>query len=1225
METLKRGGSSVRQLRLAHLLVVGMFATGAVSRAEHGQFDRTTPDPREEALIFTPAGFDRAGQVSLADATTSGRLNVEIVDNTTGKPTPCRVNVVGSDGNFYQPRENPLSAFSLNGTWPETLAGNRPGKAPIRYFGHFFYTRGNFSIDLPAGPVRVEVWKGFEYRVETLSTHIAGGKTHDVRLKLTHAVPMAPQGWYSGDPHLHFTRATDADDTTIFDLLEAEDIRLGMILCYNNDTSMYPGLMPELATPQLRGLGLTSVRQRGDYRIISGQEYRNAVLGHLNLFLRDRLYLDGRQLDPNIGPLFGAIGEETRQQGGYAFHAHGGYGLEIWADLVQGATTGVELLQFGIYRGIGLDGWYHVLNAGFRFPGIAACDYPACRKLGDCRTYAHLEGDPGFESWLKAAAEGRSFMTSGPLLLLNVDGHLPGDTIITPDTQPRRVRVQVRVRGETAPVSNLQLIVDGRVARELQVPREAATAQWLELDESIELQASGWIAARAFSKSVTGSADAEAHTNPVYVYLGGQPPCHGADVDWLVERLDEQVADHAAREVPEKQAAIDYFRRAREILLEKRRSATTIGDTKLPDAAALHAALARPMLPPGTPLREIRAFIEPRIVAPPMVDGASQWKQDSRKLRDEMLEQVVFRGAAKTWRDSKASVEWLDTIAGGPGYRIRKVRYEALPGMWIPGLLYEPEHESGRVPLALNLNGHTREGKATDYKQLLSINLAKRGMLVLDLEWFGMGQLATAGFSHYRMNQLDLCGASGLAPFYLAISRALDLGLRLPNADPQRVLVTGLSGGGWQTILISALDERVTLANPVAGYGGFRTNILFDDMGDSEQAPTDMAALADYTHLTALRAPRPTLLTYNATDDCCFKSGHTLVPLLEAARPAFAAFGAENRLRSHVNHVPGTHNFEEENREQLYAMIGEFFYPRDDHYARAEIPSRAELKSADELHVPLPDVNVNFHTLAQSLAASLPREPSQPTEKQSIEHAVREKRQRLTALLRIPTYDVTSAGETTNQIADCKVTSRKLTCGREWTVPCLEFTTAGRAVGKTVLVVADAGKARVADEVQRFLAAGYRVLAVDLLSWGESTVEAQDPPYLYPLFLAAVGERPLGIQAAQLAAIARFARTAQPDAHLTVAAFGPRASMAALVAMAIEPAAIHGAELSGALTSLKQLLEADKTVEEYPELFAFGLLAEFDVPQISALAGDRSLVFRKSDELMKPARALQNQ
>ncbi len=551
-------------------MATGASLVAGTAWAEHGRFDQTTVNPAEEAIVFTPPGFDHEGKPAKAEAANSGHLNVTIVDAATGKPTACRVNVVGADGNFYQPKDNPLSAFSLTGKWPDTLAGNRQGKAPIRYFGRFFYTPGRFSVDVPAGPVRIEVWKGFEFRPETLSTFAATGSTHDLQLAIARTVPMAAEGWHSGDPHLHFTRASDADDALIFDLLEAEDIRLGTILCYN-DTGSYPGLMPELITPQLRGLGTRSIRQRGDYQIVSGQEYRNAVFGHINLFMRDSLVLDGQQLDPNLGPMFGKLGAETRDQGGYAFHAHGGYGLEIWADLVQGATSGVELLQFGIYRGIGLEGWYHVLNAGFRFPGVAACDYPACRKLGDCRTYVHLDGPLNCADWLRAAAEGRSFMTSGPLLLLEVDGRHPGDTITTNDAKPLATKARLRVRSETAPVTTVQLIVGGRVARELSLPATAGVGQWIELDEPLELAESTWIAARAFSKSKSGAADAESHTNPVYVNLNGKMPYHESDLDWLVARLDEQIADHEARKVPEKAVPIDYFRRARETLMDLRR------------------------------------------------------------------------------------------------------------------------------------------------------------------------------------------------------------------------------------------------------------------------------------------------------------------------------------------------------------------------------------------------------------------------------------------------------------------------------------------------------------------------------------------------------------------------------------------------------------------------------------------------------------------------------
>jgi hypothetical protein len=631
------------------------------------------------------------------------------------------------------------------------------------------------------------------------------------------------------------------------------------------------------------------------------------------------------------------------------------------------------------------------------------------------------------------------------------------------------------------------------------------------------------------------------------------------------------------------------------------------------DAGPVKAALAEPLLPPGQTLREIRAFVEPRIIQPPKFSDRAAWEQAAARLRRDVLDGIVFRGAAAGWRDAECRVEWLDTIAGGEGYKIRKFRYEALPGMWIPALLYSPDRLAGRVPLALNVNGHDSKGKAVDYKQLRSINLAKRGMLVLNVEWFGMGQLRGQGFAHGRMNQLDLCGASGLAPFYLAMSRALDAGLALEHADPQRVVVAGLSGGGWQTILISSLDERVTLANPVAGYGSLHTNIAFDDMGDSEQAPTDLGMLADYTHLTALRAPRPTLLTYNASDQCCFKSGHTLEPLLAAARPIFALYGAEDRLRSHVNHVPGTHNFEQENREKLYAMIGDFFYPDDKDFVRAEIPSQSELKTADELDVPLPADNVDFHRLAESLARALPDRPPLQADKPAAESWQRQQREKLKALLRVPDYQARASSENTRRQDDLQITTRLLAVGDSWTLPAVEIAGPAAESGQTVLLVADAGRGSAAGEVARLVAAGKRVVAVDPLLWGESKVKVQDPQYTFPLFVACVGERPLGIQAAQLAAVARLLGK-DAAGPIELVAIGRSASAAALVAAAIEPKAIGALELSGALLSFKQLIEEDVPVETSPELFAFGLLAEFDVRELVALAAPRPVVFRDAGD-----------
>ena len=90
----------------------------------------------------------------------------------------------------------------------------------------------------------------------------------------------------------------------------------------------------------------------------------------------------------------GTSASRSREAGGISFYAHGGYAQEIYADIVQGNVDGVELLQFGVYRGIGLTEWYHMLNAGFRVPANGASDYPACRKLGDCKTYGYSAPGP---------------------------------------------------------------------------------------------------------------------------------------------------------------------------------------------------------------------------------------------------------------------------------------------------------------------------------------------------------------------------------------------------------------------------------------------------------------------------------------------------------------------------------------------------------------------------------------------------------------------------------------------------------------------------------------------------------------------------------------------------------------------------------------------------------------------------------------------------------------
>ena len=623
-------------------------------------------------------------------------------------------------------------------------------------------------------------------------------------------------------------------------------------------------------------------------------------------------------------------------------------------------------------------------------------------------------------------------------------------------------------------------------------------------------------------------------------------------------------------------------------------------------AADIKAWLERPILDSRIPQKQVEEFCAARVPRMPEIGSLQEWENLARKMRRETLDQVVFRGEAAAWRKIRTKYRFVETIPGGPEYRIRKLVYEVVPGVWIPGLMYEPNDLQGKVPVVLNLNGHDRKsGKAADYKQIRCINQAKRGMIALNLEWVGMGQLQTEGFSHYRMNQLDLCGTSGLAPFYLSMSRGLDLLLEHPNADPARVAVAGLSGGGWQTIIISALDERVTLSDPVAGYSSFLTRIQHhSDLGDSEQTPVDLGVKVDYTHLTAMLAPRPALLTFNLKDNCCFASPHALPPLLAAARPVYRLYGKSDSLQWHVNEDPGTHNFGKDNRQALYRMLGAFFYAGDTDFDAVEIACGNELKTVEELSVPLPGDNGDFHSLALKLSKSLPREPAALSA--DPEQRLQAQRASLRSILKFnDLLDVTAMQSGEAITADgLTVTPWKIHTGKEWTVPALEI--APEDYEATTVLLGDAGRRSLEVETRALLQKKHRVIACDPFYFGESKIVSRD--FLFALCVSAVGSRPLGIQAAQVNAVRRWAAgTSRGGGPVHVQAHGPRTSLMALCAAAVDGQGMSQLHLFDELVSLKDILRKNIGVNQQPELFCFGLLEYFDIPLLKTMASRKRL------------------
>lgn len=592
-------------------------------------------------------------------------------------------------------------------------------------------------------------------------------------------------------------------------------------------------------------------------------------------------------------------------------------------------------------------------------------------------------------------------------------------------------------------------------------------------------------------------------------------------------------------------------------------------------SSALEEALARPLLAPNQTLIETQVYTASRVKSMPSVSTAQQWTQAKEQLRQRVLNEVVLRGEGRKWAQARTRVEWLDVLPGD-GYRIKRLRYEIIPGLWIPALLYEPEKLAGKVPVILNTNGHEGTGVANDYIQIRCINEARKGALALNFEWLGMGQLKTDGFAHTRSNQLDLVGTNGVALHYLSQKRGLDILLSHPNADPARVAVTGLSGGGWQTIFISSLDPRVTIAASVAGYSSFVTRAQFpdQDLGDAEQTPVDLAATADYTTLTAMRAPRPTMIANNAYDNCCFRGDYANAPLIWAARPFYALYNAAANLTAHINFDPG-HNYGQENREAFYRFVRDNFYGGNDAaFSEKELPSESLVRTPEQLRIDLSAENLDFHKLALRLSEGLPRKTGAP---------------RLADVVKAHTYRVRALeAAPAGQLEGTPVRYWRLRLDNDWTLPAVDL--GNPANPNVTILLGDQGRAALTPEARRLLQQGRRVIAIDPFYFGESKLAKRD--WLFALLISSIGDRPLGIQASQLAAVARWAK-----APVTVESFGPRTSLIAAVAAALDPKSIQSTQPHEALNSLHDILQKDLTVDKYPEFFTFGLLEAWDLPR----------------------------
>jgi dienelactone hydrolase len=578
-----------------------------------------------------------------------------------------------------------------------------------------------------------------------------------------------------------------------------------------------------------------------------------------------------------------------------------------------------------------------------------------------------------------------------------------------------------------------------------------------------------------------------------------------------------------------------------------------------------------------------------RVLYLPADLDATAWKKEAARIRNHLLERVVFHGWPREWVTSSPVFDEMGTIPSGSGYRMTRFRYEIVPGFYSTAILYAPENPQGKVPAVLNVNGHGQPGKALEYKQKRCINFAKNGIVALNLEWIYFGELRHDENSHWYGGHLDLVGTNAVGLFYLAMRRGLDFLYNHPQVDPQQLGVTGLSGGGWQTIIISALDERVNVSVPVAGYSSLVSRIERPgDIGDIEQNATDLLVGQDFPHLTAMRAPRPTLLIYNNDDDCCFRAPLVKPYIFDAVQPFFELMGAGDAFDWHENLDPGDHNYQLDNRIQAYRFFTKHFgLP----VSEAEIPVDGEIKDPEELNVGIPESNLTILGLARQLAKNLER----------IDETGDLARTELRELIRYRQVDLEHAWAVNNS-KKAGIESEtyrfefsdQLSATGVW----LKATTSGGSAPATI-ILSDLGKKESSADVSERINRGEQVLVIDLLFRGDAS---PSNPSGYTQLLATTGDRSLGIQTSHLMALTEWVLQRSGNSQARIETRGMRSQVTAQLAAALYPSVFSELAIKEGIASLGYLLDAPIQYDQAPDLFCLDLFAQFDIDILAQLA-----------------------
>lgn len=266
------------------------------------------------------------------------------------------------------------------------------------------------------------------------------------------------------------------------------------------------------------------------------------------------------------------------------------------------------------------------------------------------------------------------------------------------------------------------------------------------------------------------------------------------------------------------------------------------------------------------------------------------------------------------------------------GYAIEKVYFESYPGFYVTGNLYLPLGKKGPFPAILSPHGHWGEGRLVDQESgsvpARCINFARQGFVVFAKDMVGYNDSKQVG--HHFDHPLWSAGLMGLQTWDSI--RSIDFLQSLDEVDPGRIGCTGASGGGTQTFILTAIDDRVKVAVPVC-----MISASFQGGCECENAPL-LRLDCTNVDIGACAAPRPYMLT-SATGDW---TKDTMTVEGPAIRAIYKLYGAEDKFDCAI--IDAGHNYNKENREHVYRWMGKWLLGETDESKLREQPYKVEPK-----------------------------------------------------------------------------------------------------------------------------------------------------------------------------------------------------------------------------------------------------------------------------------------